>query len=151
MISLDGGKVYILTAILGFFVMIGTVWASADISVESAYIREAPPGQKVTAAFLTLANHSNKSCTLSGVATPIAGRAEIHGHFHKNGMMQMRPVAELALPAGETLALQPGGHHIMLFDLVEGISVGEHYPLTLYFEECPTLDVKAELRSPLQS
>ena len=34
-----------------------------------------------------------------------------------NGVMKMRPVAGLELPAGRTVELKPGGYHVMLMDL----------------------------------
>jgi copper(I)-binding protein len=61
-------------------------------------------------------------------------------------MMSMREVAQIALPAGETVELVPGGLHVMLFDLVEDLVPGDTFELTLDFEQADSLTVTAEVR-----
>lgn len=62
------------------------------------------------------------------------------------GAMTMRPVEAIDLPAGEAVALEPGGLHIMLIDLVEPLEVGDEVDLTLTFEEAGEQPVTAEVR-----
>ncbi len=59
-----------------------------------------------------------------------------------SGAMTMRPIEELALPAGETVELKPGGYHIMLIDLVAPLEVGQ----TLTFGSGATKTVSVEVR-----
>ncbi len=140
---------YLLVCI-AICVNIGTVSAGGGLRAESAYIREMPPGQRVTAAFMTVVNSGNQTCVLTGVSSPVAARAEIHGHSHHKGVMRMRRVPALELAPESSLVMAPGGYHVMLFGLKGKISDSEHYPLTLYFEGCPELAVDAEVRSPLR-
>jgi periplasmic copper chaperone A len=49
-------------------------------------------------------------------------------------MMGMREIESLAIPAGETVALEPGGHHLMLLDLAADLEPGQEFDLTLEFE-----------------
>ena len=62
-------------------------------------------------------------------------------------MMKMRAIDKLALPAGRSVALTPGGHHMMLFDLKAPLNAGDVVPLTLTFEDATgkrsTVEVKA--------
>lgn len=140
-----------LILLVGMFVNIAAVSAGGgEVSVESAYIREMPPGQQITAAFMRIVNQGERTCTLNGVASPVAERTEIHGHFHQGDVMQMRQVTSLAIKPGDTLVLKPGGYHVMLFGVVEKISDSEGYPLTLYFEDCPEVTVSAEGRGLLR-
>jgi copper(I)-binding protein len=66
------------------------------------------------------------------------------------GVMKMRAVARLDLPAGKPVKLQPGGYHVMLMDLKQPLKKGDLVPLTLKFEgkdkSVETIEVKAEVR-----
>jgi hypothetical protein len=60
--------------------------------------------------------------------------------------MVMRPVERIELPAGETVALEPGGYHIMLLELVEPLVAGDTFEVTLMFENTPDQTVTVEVR-----
>ena len=122
----------------------------AEIQVDDAYIRGLPPGQTVTAAFFHLSNQSDKSCELIGASSPVAGQAEIHAHSHHNGMMKMRRVDAVDLPAGETFVFKPGGYHLMLLGVQQPLVDGDNYPVTLFFRGCPEQTINAEVRSVLR-
>ena len=49
------------------------------------------------------------------------------------GVMKMRAVDKLALPAGKPVDLKPGGYHVMLMDLKQPLKEGETVPVTLTF------------------
>jgi periplasmic copper chaperone A len=61
-------------------------------------------------------------------------------------MMGMREVAQIDLPAGETVRLEPGGLHIMLLDLVEDLEPGDTFELTLDLDNGDDLTVTVEVR-----
>jgi copper(I)-binding protein len=56
--------------------------------------------------------------------------------------MEMRPVEAIELPAGEAVALAPGGYHVMLLDLAAPLEIGQTFTLTLTFEKAGTRDVE---------
>ena len=59
-------------------------------------------------------------------------------------MMEMRPLADgLAIPAGESVVLEPGGYHIMLIGLTGDLNAGESFTLTLTFEKAGEVTVEA--------
>ena len=60
--------------------------------------------------------------------------------------MTMQEVAAIALPAGETVSLEPGGLHVMLLDLPEPLEAGEEFELTLTLEDGEELVVGVEVR-----
>lgn len=60
--------------------------------------------------------------------------------------MTMQEVERIELPAGETVALEPGGYHIMLLELAAPLEVGETFELTLEFEEAGERTVTVEVR-----
>ena len=61
-------------------------------------------------------------------------------------MMGMREIEDLAIPAGETVELVPGGHHIMLIDLAGDLEVGREFELVLEFEKAGTRTVTVAVR-----
>jgi copper(I)-binding protein len=135
---------------LGIFLMSLSMTACADgVTVSDAYIRGLPPGQSVTAAFMTLNNSSERACRLVGASSAISSSAEIHAHSHHNGRMSMRPVDEVNIPAGNVVSLEPGGYHLMLFGLKHSLKEGDEHSITLFFEGCPELKVVAPVRSVL--
>jgi len=119
------------------------------VTVSDAYIRGLPPGQTVTAAFMTVNNHQDKDCKLVGAASPVANSAEIHEHSHKNGKMSMRRVSSLVVPAGGSVSLVPGGYHLMMFGLGNSLKEGEAHTITLSFEGCDELSIDVPVQSVL--
>jgi len=86
-----------------------------DVEVSNAWVRATVPGQPVAGAYLDI--RASSRLTLVGVASPVAQRAEIHEMKEEDGMMKMRAVKAVELPAGTTVSLAPGGLHLMLFGL----------------------------------
>ena len=105
--------------------------ASAPIVAESAYFRLPIPGRDVSSAYLTLRNNSQQAVGLTAFTSEQVRAIELHEHVHKNGVMQMRRVEQFVLPAGETLVMQPGGHHLMLFGLSESFAEGAKITIEL--------------------
>ncbi len=60
--------------------------------------------------------------------------------------MMMRPIDRLELPADEEVALEPGGYHVMLIDLVEPLVAGETFELSLQFENAGEQTITVEVR-----
>lgn len=98
---------------------------SRAIEVTSAYFRLMPPGQTVSAGFFQLYNHLPESISIVDVLSDRLERVEIHQHTHDNGVMRMRKVESLSVEAGAALMFKPGGYHLMLFDVPEGIEPEE--------------------------
>ena len=105
--------------------------AHADVTVTDVWIRGTVTGQHATGAFMQLRSPSDTS--LVAVATPAAKAAELHTMVTDNGVMKMRAVPSIALPAGKTVELSPGGYHVMLLDIAKPMKEGESVPVTLTF------------------
>lgn len=130
-----------------FAVSSGTALAS-DIEVKNLWIRGTVTGQKATGAFMEV--NSPTGVTLVGISTPVAGVAEIHEMKMDGGMMKMRAIPRLDVPAGKPVSLAPGGYHVMLMDLKQPLKKGDMVPLTLQVEnkdkKIETVELKAEVR-----
>jgi len=121
--------------------------ARALPKVEGAWVRSAVPGQQGTGAFMKLT--AAQAMQLVGVATPVAGTAEVHEMKMDGEVMRMRAVPKLDLPAGRTVELKPGGYHVMLMDLKQPLTPGSTVPLTLVLRDAKGVESKLELKVPV--
>jgi len=121
------------------FLLAGTCAAAdtpARITIDHAYSHPTAAPGVPGVGFVTLTNVGKKADRLLSAESSAAGRIEIHRTQVKDGVMQMRAVAEgVALPSGKPVAFAPGGLHLMLFDLREPLRDGGQVPLTLIFEQ----------------
>ena len=125
--------------------------AHEGLAVRDAWVRAAPPSSKVGAAYFTLENAGGSPETLTGAATNVAERVELHDHVMDGDRMRMREIeGGVALEPGETVAFAPGGKHVMLIDLTEPLDDGGMVPLVLEFESGRTimLEVPIQRRAP---
>ncbi len=122
--------------------------ASAQVEISQPWVRATVAQQKATGAFFQLKAKSDSR--LVEVRSSVAGVVEVHEMAMVGDVMQMRAVPSLALPAGKTVELKPGGYHVMLMDLKAPIKAGDSVPLSLVFEGADkkrtTLEIKAEAR-----
>jgi len=107
-------------------------FAANPVNVSDAWVRASAPGQSVGAAYMTLQSPTDTS--LVKVESNAAGSVEIHSMTMKNGVMQMRMMETLPLSAGKPAKLEPGGFHLMLFDLKKPLKAGEKVKFTLHFK-----------------
>lgn len=123
------------------------VWAQS-VSVADAWVRGTVAGQTASGAFMEL--KSAEDAVLLGVSSPLAGVVEIHEMSMDKGVMKMRALPKLNLPAGRTVTLRPGSYHVMLMELKQHLKKGETVPLTLKLagkdKKQTVIEVKAEVR-----
>ena len=100
-----------------------------DVVVSSAWARATVPGQPVAAAYLSIT--SAHGAALTGVRSDAAGMVQMHSMSDDGGVMRMREIARLELPAGQTVRLAPSGTHLMLLQLKKPLRVGESVALDL--------------------
>lgn len=104
------------------------------LSVDNPYVREVPPGQMISASFLTLKNDTDKNIALIKASSDVAKTVELHEHIHENGMMKMRLVPKIMVLANASTELKPGGFHIMLIGLQRKIKAGDKVKIDLEFD-----------------
>ncbi len=107
----------------------------AGIEVDQAWARATGGMTQSGAAYLTLVNRGPSDDRLVAVSTPEAKMADLHEmSMDSRNVMHMRRLDNgLALPAGKTVRLAPGGYHVMLMRLKSPLKAGETFPLTLRF------------------
>lgn len=121
---------------------------SPAVKVDDAWVRATVAPQKATGAFMQLT--SAHAAKVVAASSPVAGMVEIHEMKMDDGVMKMRAVDALPLPAGQAVALKPGSYHVMLMGLQRPIKAGEVVPLTLTVEGADgkrtDVEVKAKAR-----
>jgi copper(I)-binding protein len=118
------------TLLLSLALLAGAV--QAQTTATQAWARGTVPAQKATGLFLQL--QSKDAAKLVGGSTPAAGRVEIHEMAMEQGVMKMRQIPALDLPAGKSVELKPGGYHLMLMDLKAPLKAGDSVALSLQIE-----------------
>lgn len=113
--------------------------SEASVSAYNARVSPPPPGQKRAAVYLSMRNPLPQDAVILNVSTPVAAAAEVHRHTYENGLMKMRHVAHVRVPAKGELAFEPGGYHIMLMDLSRSLESGSAFELTFEFDNGQTL------------
>jgi len=108
--------------------------AAADlVQVMEPWAKATVPGQKVGGVYMEIVAREN--LRLTGVKSAVAETAQVHQMKMENGMMRMRAAPFLELPAGKTVKLEPGGYHIMLFDIKQSLVAGQKLKLELTVED----------------
>jgi copper(I)-binding protein len=122
-------------------------YKAGPLVVEAPWSRATPGGAQVAAGYLTVTNTGSTPDRLVAASLPVASRGEVHEMSHAGGVMRMRPVeGGLAIPAGATVELKPGGYHLMFMDLKQGLKQGDRVSGTLTFEKAGTVAVEFAVR-----
>ena len=109
--------------------------ALGALRIEDGFVRATLPNQPVAGAFLTVTNDGPGDDRLIAVASPAAGRMEIHEMAMDGDVMRMREIpGGLTIPAGGSAVLEPGATHLMLMDLSGPLEAGSTAEVTLTFE-----------------
>lgn len=123
--------------------------ALAQTTVTDLWVRGTVAQQKTTGAFMQL--QSAQGGKLLSAASPAAGLVEIHEMKMEGSVMKMAAVSGVDLPAGQTVALKPGGYHVMLMDLKQPLKAGDTVPLTLTIEGKDGKKETLELKAPVKA
>ena len=119
--------------------------AAEVITITKAYIRATAPGQKVSGAFMTLANASSIPYALTSVSFNAAGMVELHETSKNGKMMQMRRINQVDIPANGSVELKRGSYHVMLMGLDKELTAGTTETLTLTFSDNSQKTVEASV------
>jgi copper(I)-binding protein len=122
-------------------------YEAGGITVSHPWARATPGGVTIGAAYVEIKAKEGAADALISASSPAAGRVELHTHTMDDGVMKMRQIEKLAIPAGGSALLKPSGDHIMLFDLKAPIKEGDLLPLTLVFEKAGEVKVEATVEA----
>lgn len=118
---------------------------AATIRITDAW---APPSlsQAAGVAYITMENNGAADALTRVEATSVTTQAELHTHTETaNGVVQMRKLDALEIPAESTVAMLPGGHHIMLIGLEKPMVDGQNFDLTCYFTTHAPITIRVKI------
>lgn len=117
------------------------------VKIEQPWARASAGRAANGGAFMTLTNAGGPDRLLKA-ASPVARTVELHTHINEDGVMKMRAVPAIDLPAGAKVELKPGSFHVMLIGLHAPLKEGTQFPLTLTFEKAGTVELQVPVRKP---
>jgi periplasmic copper chaperone A len=117
-----------------------------DVVIRDGWVQETPASQTITAAYMVIENRSDADLTLKAASSPAARVIELHKMELTDGLMKMRRVDSIDIPAGGMVELKPGGYHLMVIGLNHQLREGELVSLTLQFSN----DVRKSIRVPVK-
>jgi hypothetical protein len=107
-----------------------------DVVIEDAWSRASIGTSRPGVAYMTLRNTGAEPVAVTGLSTDLAMMPMIHATTtDAQGVTRMSHMQEVVVDAGETVALAPGGLHVMLMDLQRPMVEGENYTLSVIFAD----------------
>ncbi|MBI5889320.1 MAG: copper chaperone PCu(A)C [Nitrosomonadales bacterium] len=114
----------------GLLAMMAVAPAYADdVKVTKAWTRATAPGQDSASVQLTIT--SKNDATLVGAASGSAQSGELHSMVVEDGVMKMRAIESLPLPANTPVTLGADGNHLMLIGLKTPLKAGRKLPFAI--------------------
>lgn len=118
-----------------------------DVPVEDHHAAMHRAGT-TTAAYVVIRNEGAAADRLVGASTDVAGATELHQSRVEDGIMRMRQVEAIEVPAKGEVRLEPGGYHLMLIGPTRDLHPGDRFEATLEFEKSGTRTIEIEVRHP---
>ncbi len=113
-----------------------------SLEINHPWTRATAPTAKAGGGFLTITNKGNTPDRLVAARSGASDMVEIHEMKMDGNIMRMRELEKgLEIPPGATVALKPGGFHIMFMELKAPLAKGAKIPVTLVFEKAGSIDV----------
>ena len=101
------------------------------VNTENNLISKLRPGQKVTAGFLDIT--VNHDAVIIKIEAEMIGRIEAHSMIMDGEIMKMRKITP-ELIKNKKYKFEPGGKHLMLFDVKREIKAGSDITLQFTFQ-----------------
>jgi len=115
-----------------------------QLMVTDAYVRYSPVPDNPSAAYFTV-HGGPQDVSLIGVSSEVAIRSEMHETMPGGDMASMKPIMNVAIPAGSEVKFEPGGRHVMLWNINPGIKPPKSIRLQFAFSNGERLLADAPL------
>tara|TARA_A100001037_G_scaffold61461_1_gene53477 strand:+ start:26 stop:478 length:453 start_codon:yes stop_codon:yes gene_type:complete len=107
----------------------------AELQMDNAWVRSAPPNSKVFSGYLRFKNVSANEITINKMKSNAFDQIEIHSSFIEDGISTMRKIDNLRISENSEMKLEPGGYHLMLMSPKKDIKEGNLVELIIYYED----------------
>lgn len=122
-----------------------------SITIQNAWVREAPPNASAMAGYLTITNSTQQDRILTFAKSKQFNAVEMHRTVIKDGVAKMRRHEEILIPAGESLQFKPGDFHLMLMSPKSELKENDEVTVTLCILKDDTIeefDVVMPIKKP---
>lgn len=116
-----------------------------ELLITHPWSRELPVDLPGGSAYFTVLNQGSQTDRLIAVSSPRAQHATLHTQAGNDGMMNMKDVAFMDIPAHGEVTFKPGANHVMLSGTQQPLKAGEQFPLTLEFEKAGKIEVLVDV------
>jgi len=113
----------------------------SGIEVENPWVRITIPGRPA-AGYMVVNNRGAQADAIVSASSPRAERVELHTHLMENGVMKMRPVKKVEVPAEGSTEFKSGGLHLMIFGTKDPLKDGDTLPMTVVFEKAGPVELE---------
>lgn len=121
-----------------------------SVEIVDPWARSAAMEGGNSAIYMTLRNTSGDVDRLVSASGEAATAIEIHETKMNDGVMQMQQVeGGIEVPANGSVALKPGGYHVMLIGLVSPLKAGDMLTVTLMFESGNSVELTVPVMDPM--
>lgn len=117
--------------------------------IDHIWARVTIPGRPA-AGYMTVHNQG-KADKIISAHSPAVKNIELHTVSMKDGVMRMRPVKHIAVPAGGQVALKSGGFHLMMFGIKPSVKPGSTLPITVVFEKAGAVTMEFIVKKSAKS
>lgn len=106
---------------------------ASSLTVTAPRLVLPPPGRDTAAGYLSFGNRGSAPLVIQGLSTAAYERVEMHTMDHEGGMMRMRELPSITVPAGESVALKPHGKHLMFIAPKGSLEAGDSVDVQIDF------------------
>ena len=118
-----------------------------DLAVHDVWARATPAVVSVGAVYLRVTSPVDDELVGATVDPSIAESVQLHRtEVDDGGTATMSEQLSLPVPAGGELVLEPLGDHLMLVGLVDPLTDGEQFDITLEFATAGDVTAEVEVR-----
>lgn len=118
-----------------------------DLTIEHAWSKATIGAERPAVFYVEITNNGSADDALISITTPAANMPMLHETVVADGIASMPHAMSIPVPAGETVALSPGGYHGMLMGLATALKEGDRFPVTLTFENAGEVTVDVDVLS----
>ncbi len=126
-----------------------------DLVIDHPYATPSLAGRNIGGGFIkAIKNNGDTPDQLIAARTSAAASVELHQMSMDGGIMRMREVSAIEIPAKGQVELRHGGvatYHLMLMGLKAPLKDGDRFALTLVFKKAGEKEVMMSVQSPKAS
>lgn len=119
---------------------VSSLRAGDALKVEEPHVRVTIPGRPA-AGYMTVKNSGTTADAITAASSPLAKRIELHEHSMDGGIMRMRQVEQVEVPAAGEVVFSSGGYHLMISGLDKSVKPGDALPVTLTLKSGKNIEV----------